>query len=197
MYKLLRILLYIPLQILLPTRVIGKKNIDKDGKMIIACNHLTYFDVILLCLHINRKICFMAKKELKKSWFLKWIFKKMNVITVDRDNLELSTVKEVLGVLKSGKVLGIFPEGTRNKTKELLLPFKEGVTLFAEKTGAPVVPIVIKRKPRFFVPNKITIGEKMFFEKGNENNTQILRDKMIEMKLEELNKNGRINTRND
>ena len=190
MYRFLKIILFLPVLLFTPTKVVGKHNIDKKGKVIIACNHLTYLDVILLGIYLKRRIYFIGKKELFKHKFLGWLLKKLGVICVDRDKLEIATVKNILNVLKNENVIGIFPEGTRNKTGEVMLEFKDGVTLFAEKTGAPVVPIIIKRKPLIFVPNKIIIGEKMYFEKGNEDNTQILYKTMYDMRLKEMKKNG-------
>ena len=190
MYRFLKIILFLPVLLFMPTKVVGKHNIDKKGKVIIACNHLTYLDVILLGIYLKRRIYFIGKKELFKHKFLGWLLKKLGVICVDRDKLEIATVKNILNVLKNENVIGIFPEGTRNKTGEVMLEFKDGVTLFAEKTGAPVVPIIIKRKPLIFVPNKIIIGEKMYFEKGNEGNTQILYKTMYDMRLKEMKKYG-------
>jgi len=181
----------------MPCKIVGAKNIDKKGKVILAINHLTLLDVVILIIYLKRRIYFVGKKELFKNKFVKWFFKKMGVIPIDRENMDIATVKSIIQVLKDEHVLGIFPEGTRNKSDDVLLDFKDGTTLFAERTGAPVVPIIIKRKPRLFVPNKVVIGEKIYFEKNNLDNTKNLRDIMYEMRLKELRKNGKNDKRND
>ncbi|MBQ8749030.1 MAG: 1-acyl-sn-glycerol-3-phosphate acyltransferase [Clostridia bacterium] len=182
MYKFLRFICYLPVKILLPTKVIGKENLDKEGRIIIACNHQSILDIAILIINLKRKIHFVGKKEIFKNKFLKWFFTKMGVIELDRDNLDLYTIKKIISVLKNEEVLGIFPEGTRNKTEEPLLSFRDGTTLFAEKTNAPVVPMIITRMPKIFRRNKLIIGEKIYFEKGNEDNTEKLREKMLDMK---------------
>ena len=197
MYRVLRIIFFLPIVLLMPCKIVGAKNIDKKGKVILAINHLTLLDVVILIIYLKRRIYFVGKKELFKNKFVKWFFKKMGVIPIDRENMDIATVKSIIQVLKDEHVLGIFPEGTRNKSDDVLLDFKDGTTLFAERTGAPVVPIIIKRKPRLFVPNKVVIGEKIYFEKNNLDNTKNLRDIMYEMRLKELRKNGKNDKRND
>lgn len=181
MYKFLKFIFFIPVCLIMPTKVIGKENLKKEGRVILACNHMTMLDPVLLIAHTKRKINFIGKKEIFKNKFARWFFRKMGAIEIDRENLDLATIKQIIKVLKDEKVLGIFPEGTRNKTDELLLPFKDGTTMFAERTDSPIIPIIIAKKPKLFRSNKIIIGSPMKMEKGNENNTEALRNAMLEM----------------
>ena len=170
--------------LLIPTKVVGKENLIKEGRVILACNHMTFWDPVLLIAHIKRKISFVGKKEIFKNKFARWIFKKLGVIEIDRENIDLTSIKAIMKILKEDKVLGIFPEGTRNRTSEELLPFKEGTTMFAERTDSPIIPIIIEKRPKLFRRNKIIIGEPLRMEKGKAENTEKLRNIMLEMKEE-------------
>lgn len=195
MYTFLKILLYIPFKLLLPTRVYGKSNIDKKGKLIIVCNHQSLFDVLLIMMSVRRKVYFVGKKELFKNKFLAWVFRSMGVIKINREATDVNTIKSILKVLKEECILGIFPEGTRNRTlpEGELQPFKEGVSLFAVKTDSPIVPIYIAKKSKIFRLNKMYIGKSFKLEKDKKENanlplqTEFIRNKIIELKIQSTN----------
>ena len=131
-----------PMKLVFNTKVTGLENIP-NKPYILAGNHRNMFDVVILITNVDDEIHFMAKKELFKLKILNSIFRKMGVFPVDRESVDIKAIKESLRILKSGEVLGIFPEGTRNKTDNILLPFKEGVTSIASKTNVPIVPFGI------------------------------------------------------
>lgn len=114
-------------------------NIPKDGSVVIAGNHKHLYDQCLAIIATKRQIRYMAKKEYfdgKMAFF----FKAVGCIPVNRQSKDPNAVNAALDVLNSGGALGIFPEGTRNKTDEFLLPFKFGAVSMAQKTGAYIVP---------------------------------------------------------
>jgi len=100
----------------------------------------------------------MAKKELFDWIILKDIFSKMGAFPVDRNNADIKAIKESLRVLRNNEILGIFPEGTRNKTDNIILPFKEGVASIASKTKSLIVPFGIAGEYRRN-KLKLNIGE--------------------------------------
>lgn len=187
LYWLVKIITFIPFLLLFPCRMVGKKKIPK-GKVIFVCNHRSNIDYIYLWNAIWRKQYVLAKKELFKNKFVGGFFKKCGGISVDRENIDLTVIKQCLSVLKKGKILTIFPEGTRNKTEQELLEFKAGASVFAIKANAPIVPLYIKKRPRFFCFNKVIVGEPIYFDQtfkgteGTEKANQILREKMLELK---------------
>ena len=81
----------------------------------------------------------MAKKEYFDSK-MAWFFKATGCISVDRSKKDEAAKEAALNILKSGGAVGLFPEGTRNKTKEFLLPFKFGTVSMAKKTDATIIP---------------------------------------------------------
>lgn len=119
----------------------GLENIPKEGSLIICANHSYLLDAFLMANACpNRQIHFAAKQELFENKFIAFVGKHVEVIPIDRGETSLSTMKTMLKYLKNGEVLGIYPEGTRTKTEDLL-EFKSGVTVIAMRTGATIVPI--------------------------------------------------------
>ena len=82
----------------------------------------------------------MAKKEYFDNKKLAWFFKSAGCIPVDRSKKDNKSVSSALDFLNEGGAIGLFPEGTRNKTKEFLLPFKFGTVSMAAKTNATIIP---------------------------------------------------------
>lgn len=142
-------------------KFINKHFIPKDGPAIIAGNHIHLFDQCLPILSTKRMIFYMAKKEYFEGKFA-WFFKSSGCISVDRNNKENAHIatKKAIQLLKKDNIIGIFPEGTRNKTNELLLPFKIGTVKMAKETQAYIVPFAITGKYKFW-NNNLTIT---FFE---------------------------------
>lgn len=158
-----KILLYIPIWLLFPTIFKGTKNIPKKNA-IFVCNHRSNVDAILLVMSTWRKQKFLAKKELFKSKFFGGILKSFGAIPIDRQKTDLNAIKLSLNVLKKGKILTIFPEGTRNKSDLDLGEVKTGACMLAVKSHSPIVPIWIKKKPKPFCLNVIKFGKPFYLD---------------------------------
>ena len=144
---------------LFPTKVFHRERYKRRTKAVFAMNHRSAMDPLLALVNVSIDIHFLAKKELFNTRFKRWFFRQVHVIGVERTNLSMETMREVLGVLRRERTLGIFPEGTRNKTDVPLLPLKEGSVLFALMAKAPIVPAIIDRKVKVFRKSHILIGE--------------------------------------
>lgn len=136
-------------------KIVGREKIPKDGGVILAGNHRHIFDPCMPILSTKRPVHYMAKKELFNSP-IGWFFKVVGCIPVDRGHDNTESKEAALEVLREGEVLGIFPEGTRNKSLNGLLPFKYGAVSMSNKSGALIVPFAITGKYRLF-NNKLTI----------------------------------------
>ena len=143
LYKFNRVVLGFIFKLYYNPKVIGKENIPKDGSIIIAGNHKHLFDQCLAIISTKRGIHYMAKKEYFDNKKVAWFFKANGCISVDRSKKDPRSVELAISVLKDGGAIGIFPEGTRNKTKEFLLPFKYGAVSMAKKTDSYIVPFGI------------------------------------------------------
>ena len=136
-------------------RVIGAENIPNEGNLIVAANHKSNLDPIFLAAAIqNREVAAVSKKELFDIKPLAYILEKLHVIPINRENPDISTIKNILKAIKDGYVLGIFPEGTRIKEPGFGKA-KAGLSLFAIKGKAQVVPISIISNYKLF--NRVTI----------------------------------------
>ena len=190
--NIVKFLIYPWAWFLFPTVFKGKRNIPK-GKAIFVCNHTSNADPVVLILSTWRKQYFLAKKELFKNWFMRGLMKFAHAISIDRSKTDLKAMKNSIKVLNKGKVLTIFPEGTRNKTGADLSEVKAGAGMFAIKTKTPIVPVWIKRKPMPFVPNVLQFGKPFtldeFYDQKLNSETmekvgEVVAEKLLENKIE-------------
>lgn len=116
-YKILKPILGFLYKIWYNPKIIGKENIPSNGPFVIVGNHIHIMDQCNVIISTKRPIHYMAKKEYFESKFA-WFFRAVGCIPVDRSKKDEEATTSALEVLKNGKVLGLFPEGTRNKLKE-------------------------------------------------------------------------------
>jgi len=118
----------------------GQKFIPHSGPVILASNHVSYIDPIIIGIAVRRPIRFMAKKELFGSPLFGWLIRRFGAFPVNRDRANLQAFKQAISLLGAGEVVAIFPEGTRGDGIHLR-PAKSGIGLIAARTGAPVIPV--------------------------------------------------------
>lgn len=137
----------------------GTENLPEEGAAILCANHISWWDPPLVgCLAWPRRVHFMAKAELFKLPVLNIALPRLHAFPVKRDTADRRAIRTALEVVKNGDLLGLFPEGTRSKTGELLPP-QPGIGLIAQKSGSPVIPIAIIGPYRLFKPIKVIIGK--------------------------------------
>ena len=172
-------------------KIIGGENIPKTGPIIIVANHKHLYDQCLAIISTKRPIHYMAKKEYfdgKMAWF----FKLAGCISVDRSKKDEHATDQALEVLEKGFALGLFPEGTRNKTKELLLPFKFGAVSMAKKINALIVPFAITGDYKFRSKNLTARFGKPFKVEGDlEQANKKLEETIKDLMLENLKNSGK------
>jgi 1-acyl-sn-glycerol-3-phosphate acyltransferase len=133
------------LRLLYRPKVKGLENIPKDGSAILAANHQSFLDDLLLPLVVpGRKVVFLAKADYFDKWYLRWFFKGANVIPVRRESRSASedALRAGVSALKDGGLVGIFPEGTRSPDGRLYRG-KTGVARMALEAQVPVIPVAI------------------------------------------------------
>lgn len=189
-YRFLRVILR-PIQMLVwPTKVIGAENANKVKGALFTCNHYSKMDSMIPYFVLFKKEAHaLAKYELFTNPVAGWFLHKMGAIPVRRGEADIESVKQVLRVLKDGKQLLIFPEGTRNKEgTQQMAEFKTGTARFAIKAKVPVVPMIYYQSPKAFRKNWLYVGEPFSLEDfygartidENHAATEVIKEKMDE-----------------
>jgi 1-acyl-sn-glycerol-3-phosphate acyltransferase len=121
----------------------GRENIPVSNGFILASNHTSYLDPIILGVVCHKELYFVVKRELFRLGAFSWLIKNLNTFPITRGQPELSALKKILKKLRQGGIVVIFPEGTRSKDGRLGKPEK-GAGLIAIKSNLPVVPVYIQ-----------------------------------------------------
>lgn len=148
-YKIVRPVISLLFKILYRPIIIGKENIPNKGRIVIAGNHTNNFDCVLLICSTNRCIHFLAKDELYRG-IKKVLFKHMGIIPVNRRTKDSFALAKAKSFLNKEMAIGIFPEGTFNRSDKVILPFKIGAVKMAHDTNSKIVPFTITGKYKLF-----------------------------------------------
>lgn len=188
-YTFLRAVLGILFKILYRPKIINKEVIPSMGPIIVAGNHFHLFDQNLAIISTKRMLHYMAKIEYFQNKKVAWFFKMAGCIPVNRKIKDESAKESAIEVLENGYALGVFPEGTRNKTDKFLLPFKFGVVSMAQKTGAEIVPYAITGEYKIFKKNHLNIKFGTPFKVPKDMNLETANKKLFK-EISDLKKKG-------
>lgn len=198
-YGIAKIIVKFLFLVLFRVEVRGGDNIPEKGAFILCPNHMSYLDPPLVACFVRRRIFYMAKEELFHNRVFGWVLKMLGAFPVKRGAADLMAIKTALKILKDGKALGFFVEGTRSKSKELKRA-EPGVALLSIKAACPVVPVAIVGSYRLFNKIIINIGRPFYLKnpKGAKSNSeylseisQIVIDKIKALQEEANEDNGR------
>ncbi|MFZ1948089.1 MAG: lysophospholipid acyltransferase family protein [bacterium] len=123
-------------------KVTGAEHIPRTGPVIIASNHISYADPPVVGSAVPREVYFMAKEELFTNPAFGWLIRRYNAIALRRAVGDLGAVRKAVDLLRQGRAVLMFPEGTRSLAGQLLKA-KPGVGLIACTAGVPVVPAYV------------------------------------------------------
>ncbi|WAM30638.1 lysophospholipid acyltransferase family protein [Caldicellulosiruptor naganoensis] len=186
--NVIRKLAYLILKCVFLIKVEGKENIPK-APYIICANHRSYLDPVLIILIFDERVYFMAKSELFRIWWLSPIIRAFGAFPVRRGKSDISAIKKAIEVIRSNNILGIFPEGKRNRTNEIVLKGEKGVATIIKATGAKVLPVAICGKIRPLCGITVRIGKPLEFKNKDEDNQKIVDTIMQSIKDLILNTN--------
>jgi 1-acyl-sn-glycerol-3-phosphate acyltransferase len=148
-YRLLKVVLATLFKVVYRPTVTGLENIPRRGPVILASNHLSFVDSMVIPMVVPRRVAFLAKSDYftgsgVKGTLSRWWFSGLGMIPVDRDDTRAAqaSLDAALSVLSSGGAFGIYPEGTRSRDG-LLYRGRTGVAWLAMTSGAPVVPVAL------------------------------------------------------
>lgn len=163
-YRLIYSFLRIIATPLFRIRVHGIEKIPENEKFIVCANHKSLLDPVFIALALDRQVHFIAKKELFEVPVLKNILKFLKAIPAQRDGKDLSVLRDSIKLIKSGKILGIFPEGTRVKEiKRENIKDGAGYIALKSKTDILTIEIISSYKPFFktdlYIKNLVKIED--------------------------------------
>ena len=146
--------------------VSGLENVPMTGPLVVACNHVSYVDPVALGCALPRPLWYMAKSELFAIPVLGRAIALVNAFPVDRSKGGLAAIRKSVALLKEGKAIGIFPEGTRNLEGQA--EEKSGAALLASLAGALVLPAAVIGTARASKLGKIRVafGEPLRVERN-------------------------------
>ncbi|MED9970187.1 MAG: lysophospholipid acyltransferase family protein [Ruminococcus sp.] len=142
LYSIGKVILLPAYKLIYRYKVIGSENMPREGGLILACNHLSFSDPVLLGLAQKRRLFFMAKSELFRNKFASFIIRSLGAFPVERGAGDGKAIKTGGDIIREGNVMTIFLEGGRSKTGELMRP-RSGCALVAQQMQVPVIPACI------------------------------------------------------
>ena len=183
-YKFVCAILKVFCTIAFDLKLEGGENIPKEGALILAPNHRSYYDPVMAGIICKRPIRFMAKSELFENKLFGALITKLGAFPLQRGRGDVAAIKAAFSILKEGNVLLMFPQGKRIKdgTRGKL---KTGVAVIAHKMQVPVVPVCISGEFKFRHKVTVSCGKPIYFEeyygqKLDEDSTNILAEKVYD-----------------
>lgn len=175
-----------------PFRVYGEKKVG-DGACVYICNHYQVWDIVYPAVTTSEGIHYVAKNQVFKMPVIGTLARWIKAICVNRDGKDVRGLLDCIKCLKNNEKICIFPEGTRNRTDSNFLPFQQGAAAMAIKCKAPIIPIVIYKKPKVFRMTHILIGKafeltEFYDRKLSEEEVKEAENKLFET-MSELRKN--------
>jgi 1-acyl-sn-glycerol-3-phosphate acyltransferase len=137
-----------------PLRVRGREYVPRTGAAIIVCNHLSLVDPFVVGYASERIVNFMGKEELFRVPVVGFLIRKVGGFPVDRSRRDPAAMRTALQVLRSGELLGMFPEGTRSTTGNML-EFRTGAARLAARTEVPLIPVAVHNTNKAMPPGKL------------------------------------------
>ena len=170
-------IIFLPMVIIFPIKKVGKKNLKelKGKNYILACNHMSNMDAVMLDISMKKKYRYLAKKELFKKKLTGAFMRSLGAVPVDRSQADPKAIKEIFRLIGKNKNIAIFPQGTRAKTVHIEDgSAKEGVALFSIRTNTPVLPVMLNKKIKPFRRTKLIIGKPIYPDEAKKKDKEYL-----------------------
>lgn len=148
-YKIVRPILWVLFRFLYRPIIVGKENIPKNGGVVLAGNHTKWLDAIMLITTCSRQVHFLAKDSLFKG-FMGFLLRGVGGIPVNRKIHDKDALLSAKKTLDMDLCIGIFPEGTINRTDDIIMPFKIGAVKMTHDTNSCLVPFIITGEYKLF-----------------------------------------------
>lgn len=192
LYRVVHAIFVWPVRLFARIRVKGKENEPHrgEGSYLVICNHLTWFDPILLCAALSQQQPhFMAKKELFRVPVFGQLIRALGAYPVDRGGADVGAIRHTIHMLENGVTVGMFPQGHRHNGEDpRKTQVKPGAAMIALRAGVPVLPVYIKvkdntvksfRKKTVIIGKPVTI-EEMQYDPHREGEFRRIADMLFE-----------------
>lgn len=175
-FRIGRFLLSVLFRTYFRVTITGAEVVPESGPVILAANHQSFLDPPMVGLRIVRPPVYLARRSLFRNRFFGALIRYFGAAPIDREGPGVGSLRQSLRFLEAGRVLVLFPEGTRSRDGSVG-PFRPGVALLAEKTNAVVVPVRIRGGERTFPkgakfprPGRMSVrfGEPLRLREGEE-----------------------------
>lgn len=172
-YKFTKALLRLLYRLLFHLKAKGKDYVPTEGGVILCSNHISLLDPPAIGIMLKRRVRFMAKEELFRIPVLGPVIQALGAFPVKRNGVTKETIRTAFHLLRDGEIMGIFPEGARNKDSTVAA--KKGAAMIALRSGAAVVPVAVIGQYKLFRQTKVVYGPPIdmsdLLEQGSESLT--------------------------
>lgn len=186
LYSIAKVVLYLYFIIFRRIKVEGRDNIPSKGPILLYANHPSAWDMFFIAAFMKRKVHYMAKIELFKNPILAFLLRTVGAFPVSRGKGDVGSVKTVYKLLDQGKVVGIFPEGTRTPKKDPKKR-KAGAAMLALHSKAPVLPVAVEWNKKMFSKVRLVFGEP-FIMLPKEDSKHIPKEELMNLTQEIMDK---------
>lgn len=169
MKEVLRLLLRIIFAVFYRVEIKGLQNVPAEGPALLCANHLGELDMFFIGYRLKRLIRWVAKAELFKNPLLGAVITWLGAIPIKRGKTDVSSAKNIFRLLREGHIVGIFPEGTRTRGKDLSkIKVKPAFVKYAIESEVPILPVGIKGQYRPFSRIRVTFGKPYYLNANKE-----------------------------
>jgi 1-acyl-sn-glycerol-3-phosphate acyltransferase len=142
LWKSLQVIAGILTKLMFNLKVYGLENVPQTGGVLLASNHQSNLDPVLIAVRLRRPVSFMAKSELFENPYFGWFIRALHAFPVRQGQGDLAAIRQTIQRLEEGHALNVYPEGHRTRDGQIL-PLQRGIALILKKADVPVVPIAI------------------------------------------------------
>ncbi len=161
LYNIIRVIARFVLLFVFRIRIKGRENIPKEGGVIFAFNHRSYWDPVIAGVTCPRRLSFMAKEELFKNPIFGGLIKGLGAFPISRGRGDIGAIKGAFKILRANNAMLIFPEGRRIKDGGKAKA-KPGVAMIASRANVPVIPVCIYGAYRWMSKITVSYGEPIY-----------------------------------
>lgn len=179
-----RIITTIVFKLFYRVEVINKDKIPERGPALLCANHNAFLDMFFLGFSLKRWIHWMAKEELFRNPIAAFLLKRLGAFPVKRGTGDVGSVKNAYRLLEQGKIVGIFPQGTRRHT-DGTARVKSGAAMIAANAGVPIIPATVKGSYKLFSKMTINYGEPFFIDKHED---KLTKEELAEISRDIINR---------